>query len=70
MKKVYLQPRLKLTDALIEQPMMAVSDLNVYNKPGDDTINEEDYDNMLAKPGTLYDVWEDDDKEIDFHTYD
>lgn len=70
MKKVYLQPRLKLTDALIEQPMMTVSDLNVYNKPGDDTINEEDYDNMLAKPGTLYDVWEDDDKEIDFHTYD
>lgn len=68
MKKVYLQPRLKLTNACIEHPMLVVSDINLYNKPGEDTIGDDDYDNMLAKPTALYDVWEDDDKETDFHT--
>ena len=32
---------------------------------GDET---DDFDDLLAKPGIIYDAWEDDDKEIDFHT--
>lgn len=71
MKKEYLRPRLKLTDTFIEQPMMVVSYLNVYDGTGSDeeTLDESDYDtNILAKPGIIYDAWEDEDKEIDFHT--
>lgn len=70
MKKVYLQPQIKLAYAIIERPILVVSTIDVENKPGDQTIDDNDYDNMLAKPTALYDVWEDDDKEIDFHTYD
>lgn len=36
------------------------------------TPNSEDYvkefEDLLAKPGIIYDAWEDEDKEIDFHT--
>ena len=33
-----------------------------------DDVSE--FEDLLAKPGIIYDAWEDDDKEIDFHTYD
>lgn len=38
--------------------------MTVYSD--DDDPTEDDFDNLLAKK--IYDVWEDDDKEIDFHT--
>ena len=31
-----------------------------------DDVSE--FEDLLAKPGIIYDAWEDDDKEIDFHT--
>ena len=33
--------------------------------PNDDV---DDFGDLLAKPGIIYDAWEDEDKEIDFHT--
>ena len=50
---------------------------NTVTLPIDDggtsgTPNSEDYvddfGDLLAKPGIIYDAWEDEDKEIDFHT--
>ncbi len=63
MKKEYLQPRLNIIGYSIELPLLDMS-MTVYSD--DDDPTEDDFDNLLAKQ--LYDVWEDDDKEIDFHT--
>ena len=38
---------------------------NETPNPNDDV---DDFDDLLAKPGIIYDAWEDEDKEIDFHT--
>ncbi len=65
MKKEYLQPRLNIIGYSIELPLLDMS-MTVYSD--DDDPTEDDFDNLLAKK--IYDVWEDDDKEIDFHTYD
>lgn len=63
MKKEYLQPRLNIIGYSIELPLLDMS-MTVYSD--DDDPTEDDFDNLLAKK--IYDVWEDDDKEIDFHT--
>lgn len=63
MKKEYLQPRLNIIGYSIELPLLDMS-MTVYSD--DDDPTEDDLDNLLAKK--IYDVWEDDDKEIDFHT--
>lgn len=63
MKKEYLQPRLNIIGYAIELPLLDMS-MTVYSD--DDDPTEDDLDNLLAKK--IYDVWEDDDKEIDFHT--
>lgn len=63
MKKEYLQPRLNIIGYSIELPLLDMS-MTVYSDDNDET--EDDFDNLLAKK--IYDVWEDDDKEIDFHT--
>ena len=65
MKKEYLQPRLNIIGYSIELPLLDMS-MTVYSGDNDET--EDDFDNLLAKK--IYDVWEDDDKEIDFHTDD
>lgn len=65
MKKEYLQPRLNIIGYSIELPLLDMS-MTVYSDDNDET--EDDLDNLLAKK--IYDVWEDDDKEIDFHTND
>ena len=48
--------------------------LPAFNGGTSGTTDEEDetdkFEDLLAKPGIIYDAWEDDDKEIDFHTYD
>ena len=73
MKKTYLQPEMTCLEIRDNQPLMS----NTETLPIDDggtsgTPNSEDYvddfDDLLAKPGIIYDAWEDDDKEIDFHT--
>ncbi len=63
MKKEYLQPRLNIIGYSIELPLLDMS-MTVYSD--DDDPTEDDFDNLLAKK--IYDAWEDDDKEIDFHT--
>ena len=63
MKKEYLQPRLNIIGYSIELPLLDMS-MTVYSD--DDDPTEDDFDNLLAQK--IYDVWEDDDKEIDFHT--
>ena len=63
MKIEYLQPRLNIIGYSIELPLLDMS-MTVYSD--DDDPTEDDFDNLLAKK--IYDVWEDDDKEIDFHT--
>lgn len=63
MKKEYLQPRLNIIGYSIELPLLDMS-MTVYSD--DDDPTEDDFDNLLAKK--IYDVWEDDDKETDFHT--
>lgn len=43
--------------------------MNVYNGGNSGTPEDiDDLDELLAKPGIIYDAWEDEDKEIDFHT--
>lgn len=65
MKKEYLQPRLNIIDYSVEQSLLDLS-MPVYSDEEDPTV--EDFDDLLAKPGIIYDAWEDEDKEIDFHT--
>ena len=71
MKKEYLQPRLHIIGYAIELPLLDMS-MTVYSDPGDDTQEGDptvgEIEDLLAKPGIIYDAWEDDDKEIDFHT--
>lgn len=73
MKKTYLKPETENLEIRDNQPLMS----NTVTLPIDDggtsgTPNSEDYvddfGDLLAKPGIIYDAWEDDDKEIDFHT--
>ena len=43
--------------------------MDVYNGGTSGTPEDiDDLDDLLAKPGIIYDAWEDEDKEIDFHT--
>ncbi|MBR5730273.1 MAG: hypothetical protein IKX61_08740 [Prevotella sp.] len=65
MKKEYLQPRLNIIGYSIEQPLLDLS-MPVNSDEGDPTV--EDFDDLLAKPTTLYDVWDDDKEKLDFHT--
>jgi hypothetical protein len=73
MKKTYLQPETESLEIRDHQPLMSntvtlpVGDggNNETPKPKDDVSEFED---LLAKPGIIYDAWEDEDKEIDFHT--
>ena len=75
MKKTYLQPQTASLEIRDNQPLMSNTKyMDIYNGgtsgntgEGDET---DDFDDLLAKPGIIYDAWEDDDKEIDFHTYD
>ena len=65
MKKEYMQPRLNIIGYSFELPLLDMS-MTVNSDSNDD--NEDDFDDLLAKPGIIYDAWEDEDKEIDFHT--
>ena len=73
MKKTYLQPEtasLKIRD---HQPLMSNTvTLPVGDGGNSGTPNEDDdvseFDDLLAKPTILYDVWDDDKENLDFHT--
>ena len=65
MKKEYLQPRLIIIGYSIEQPLLDLS-MPVYSESGDEDVD--DFDDLLAKPTNIYDVWEDDKEKLDFHT--
>ncbi|MBQ6203556.1 MAG: hypothetical protein IJK46_05620 [Prevotella sp.] len=65
MKKEYLQPRLNIIGYSIEQPLLALS-LTVNSDEGDPKVDG--FDDLLAKPTILYDVWDDDSEKLDFHT--
>ena len=73
MKKTYLKPETESLEIRDNQPLMSntvtlpVADggNNETPNPNDDV---DDFDDLLAKPGIIYDAWEDEDKEIDFHT--
>ncbi len=73
MKKTYLQPEMASLEIRDNQPLMnntvtlpvADGGNNGTPDPDDDV---DDFGDLLAKPGIIYDAWEDDDKEIDFHT--
>ena len=60
-----MQPRLNIIGYSFELPLLDMS-MTVNSDSNDD--NEDDFDDLLAKPGIIYDAWEDEDKEIDFHT--
>ena len=73
MKKTYLQPETESLEIRDHQPLMSNTvTLPAFNGGTSGTTGEEDetdnFDDLLAKPGIIYDAWEDDDKEIDFHT--
>ena len=73
MKKTYLQPEMASLEVRDNQPLMnntvtlpvADGGNNGSPDPNDDV---DDFGDLLAKPGIIYDAWEDEDKEIDFHT--
>lgn len=75
MKKTYLQPEMTCLEIRDNQPLMSntvtlpVGDGGNNGSP-DPNDDVDDFEDLLAKPGIIYDAWEDDDKEIDFHTYD
>ena len=74
MKKTYLQPEMTCLEIRDHQTLMSNTEyLPVYDggnsgtpDPNDDV---EDFEDLLAKPTTLYDVWEDEDdnEESVFH---
>ena len=73
MKKTYLQPETESLEIRDHQPLMSntvtlpVGDGGTSGTPdSNDDVSE--FEDLLAKPGIIYDAWEDDDKEIDFHT--
>ena len=75
MKKTYLKPETESLEIRDNQPLMSntvtlpVGDGGTSGTPdSNDDVSE--FEDLLAKPGIIYDAWEDDDKEIDFHTYD
>ena len=70
MKKTYLQPETESLEIRDHQPLMSnTTYMDVYNGGNSGTPEDiDDLDELLAKPGIIYDAWEDDDKEIDFHT--
>ena len=75
MKKTYLKPETESREIRDHQPLMSntvtlpVGDGGTSGTPdSNDDVSE--FEDLLAKPGIIYDAWEDDDKEIDFHTYD
>ena len=68
MKKIYITPCLKKTISM-EEELLDVNSLPIFDKePSTGNNNINDHGDLLAKPGIIYDAWEDDDKEIDFHT--
>ena len=75
MKKKYLKPETESLEIRDNQPLMSntvtlpVGDGGTSGTPdSNDDVSE--FEDLLAKPGIIYDAWEDDDKEIDFHTND
>lgn len=73
MKKTYLKPETESLEIRDNQPLMSntvtlpVGDGGTSGTPdSNDDVSE--FEDLLAKPGIIYDAWEDDDKEIDFHT--
>lgn len=73
MKKTYLQPEMTCLEIRDHQPLMSNTEyMNVYNGGTSGNTGDEDevseFEDLLAKPGIIYDAWEDEDKEIDFHT--
>lgn len=75
MKKTYLKPETESLEIRDNQPLMSntvtlpVGDGGTSGTPdSNDEVSE--FEDLLAKPGIIYDAWEDDDKEFDFHTYD
>ena len=63
--KEYMQPRLNIIGYSFELPLLDMS-MTVNSDSNDDNVD--DFEDLLAKPGIIYDAWEDEDKEIDFHT--
>lgn len=70
MKKTYLQPETESLEIRDYEPLMSNTKyMDVYNGGTSGTPEDiDDLDDLLAKPGIIYDAWEDEDKEIDFHT--
>lgn len=73
MKKTYLQPEMASLEIRDHQSLMSNTEyLPAFNGGTSGTTDEEDetdkFEDLLAKPGIIYDAWEDEDKEIDFHT--
>ena len=73
MKKTYLKPETESLEIRDNQPLMSntvtlpVGDGGTSGTPdSNDDVSE--FEDLLAKPCIIYDAWEDDDKEIDFHT--
>lgn len=73
MKKTYLKPETESLEIRDNQPLMGntvtlpVGDGGTSGTPdSNDDVSE--FEDLLAKPGIIYDAWEDEDKEIDFHT--
>lgn len=73
MKKKYLKPETESLEIKDNQPLMSntvtlpVGDGGTSGTPdSNDDVSE--FEDLLAKPGIIYDAWEDDDKDIDFHT--
>ena len=73
MKKTYLKPETESLEIRDHQPLMSntvtlpVGDGGTSGTPdSNDDVSE--FEDLLAKPGIIYDAWEDEDKEIDFHT--
>ena len=59
MKISYIKPNTKWVELIDRESELDVTSLPVADKEEDDTID--DYDDLLAKPGIIYDAWEDED---------
>lgn len=60
MKKIYITPCLKKTISM-EEELLDVTSLQINdNVPDDEDLDS--HGDLLAKPGIIYDAWEDDDK--------
>lgn len=70
MKKKYSQPKAMLVELTDMHSEMEETTMPIYtsiNGGGNQPVVEEPGE-ILSKPTTLYDVWDDEDKEIDFNT--